>query len=432
MAGRVKTAANEPLGEFSFPAARVLVALKREFEGMPDITRIIYSIRRRRQALPYCRTLSVPGAGERVRHGLRGAALYVGLILGLLLIQACRSGEESMGAAAMPVHVEAAPVKVAELNQEIPAVGSLSSPQETVVAPQIDGRAVLLNIAQGQVRQRGTVLARLDDSIQKAALAAAEATLTNARGVYERDRQVVKTGGVSEQQLQSDETAVQQAEAQLAQAQVNLQYTSIRAPFTGALGMRQVSLGAYLKAGDAIVSIRQMDPLFLDFELPQQTIGRIMPGQKANFAVPGLTGEFEGAVTTIDPALDADSRNIHVQATVPNPKLLLKPGMFAHVRLIVGTKPDTLFVPAQAIVPEGDARYVWVVAPEDKAEQRSVEVGVFQNNWVEIISGLKPTDRVITAGVQKLYPGAKLIVSAYQPIHNQRLDLTNPQENSAS
>jgi membrane fusion protein, multidrug efflux system len=394
--------------------------------------RIIYSNRRCRQAPSHCRALSVPEAGERVGRGLWGVVLYVGLILGLLLVQACRSREATMGAAAMSVHVEAAPVKVAELHQEIPAVGSLSSPQETVVAPQIDGRVVSLDIAQGQVLQRGTTLARLDDSIQKAALAAAEATLTNARDVYERDRQVVKTGGVSEQQLQSDETAVQQAEAQLAEAQVNLQYTTIRAPFTGALGMRQVSLGAYLKAGDAIVRIRQLDPLFLDFELPQQTIGRIMPGQKANFAVPGLTGEFEGTVTTIDPALDADSRNVHVQATVPNLRLLLKPGMFARVRLIVGTKPDTLFVPAQAIVPEGDARYVWVVAPEDKAEQRRVEVGVFQNNWVEIKAGLKPADRVITAGVQKLYPGAKLIVSSYQPIHNQRLDLTNPQENSAS
>jgi membrane fusion protein (multidrug efflux system) len=396
------------------------------------MSRIICPPQRCLQADPYCRALSVRKAGEGVYNGLHGAMLYVGLILGLLLIQACQSREESMGAAAMPVHVEAAAVKIAELQQELPAVGSLSSPQETVVAPQIAGRVVALDIAQGQVLPRETILARLDDSIQKAALAEAEATLTNARGVFERDRQVVKTGGVSEQQLQSDETAVQQAGAQLAQAQINLQYTSIRAPFTGMLGMRQVSLGAYLKAGDAIVRIRQMDPLFLDFELPQQTTGRIMPGQKANFAVPGLAVEFEGTVTTIDPALDPDSRNIHVQATVPNPKLLLKPGMFAYVRLIVGTKPETLFVPAQAVFPEGDVRYVWVVAPEDKAEQRSVEVGVYQNNWVEIISGLKPADRVVTAGVQKIYPGAKLIVSSYQLIHNQRLDLTNPQENRAS
>ena len=396
------------------------------------MARILDSIRKCMKTVPYIPALPVPEGDKKSCIGLQGKVLYIGLILAVLLILSCRSREESTGAVAMPVQVEAARVKVAELQQEIPAVGSLSSPQETVVAPQIAGRVVSLDIAQGQVLQRGTILARLDDSIQKAALAAAQATLNNARGVYERDRRVLKTGGVSEQQLQSDETAVQQAEAQMAQAQVNLQYTAIRAPFTGALGMRQVSLGAYLKAGDAIVSIRQLDPLFLDFELPQQTVGRILPGQKASFVVPGLSGEFQGTVTTIDPALDAASRNVHVQATVPNPKLLLKPGMFTHVRLVVGTKPDTLFVPAQAIVPEGDARYVWIVGPDDKAEQRSVEVGVYRNNWVEILSGLKPADRVVTAGVQKLYPGAKLNVSAYQPIHNQRLDLTNPQENSAS
>jgi len=374
----------------------------------------------------------VPEAGERSCCGLRGAVLYVGLILTGLLVLSCRSREESTGAVAMPVHVEAVAVKVAELQQAIPAVGSLSSPQETVVAPQIAGRVVSLDIAQGKVMQRGTILVRLDDSIQKAALAAAEAALTNARDIYQRDRQVIKTGGVSEQQLQSDKTAVQQAQAQVRQAQVNLQYTTIRAPFTGVIGLRQVSLGAYLKAGDAIVGISQLDPLFMDFELPQQTIGRIMLGQKASFAVPGLNGEFEGSVTTIDPTLDIASRNVHVQATVPNPKLLLKPGMFTRVRLIVGTKPETLFVPAQTLVAEGDARYVWVVTPDDRAQRRSVKVGVYRNNWVEIISGLKPADRVITAGVQKLYPAAKLIVSPYQPIHNQRLDLTNSQENWAS
>jgi len=405
---------------------------KLEFEGKPDMWRIIYPIGRCLQAALQRWVLSVTESGARVCSVWQVAVLYGSLILAVLLLTGCQRGARSGAAAAMPVHVEAAPVKLAELQQQIPAVGSLSSPQETLVAPQIAGRVVSLDIAQGQVLQRGAVLARLDDSIQKAELAAAEATLTNARNIYERDRQVVKTGGVSEQQLQSDETAVQQAEAQLRQAQVNLQYTVIRAPFTGAVGMRLVSLGAYLKDGDAIVRIRQMDPLYLDFELPQQAIGRIMAGQRANFAVPGLAGDFEGTVTTIDPALDANSRNIHVQATVPNPKLVLKPGMFTHVRLVVGTKPKTLFVPTQAIVPEGDVRYVWVVAPEDKAEQRRVEVGVYRDDWVEIISGLKPADRVITAGVQKLYPGAKLIVSSYQPIHNRRLDLANPQENAAS
>lgn len=406
--------------------------LKSEFQCKQDLPRLTCSIRRCLQAAPYCRILAAPEAEEGVRSGFYGTALLAGLVLAMLFIAGCRNREQSRAGGAMPVHVEAAAVKVADLKQELPAVGGLSSPQETVIAPQISGRIVSLDIAQGKVLQRGQILARLDDAIQKAALAAAEATLTNARDVYERDSQVVKTGGVSEQQLQSDKTAVRQAEAKVRQAQVNLQYTTIRAPFTGALGLRQVSLGAYLKAGDAIVRIRQMDPLYLDFEIPQQAVGRISLGQKANFVVPGIGSEFEGTVTTIDPALNADSRNVHVQATVPNPKLLLKPGMFAQVRLMVGTKSDTLFVPAQAIVPEGEIRYVWIVAAGDKAEQRSVKVGQYRNNWVEIISGLKPADRVVTAGVQKLYPGAKLMVSPYQPIHNRRLDLTNPQETGAS
>jgi membrane fusion protein (multidrug efflux system) len=301
-----------------------------------------------------------------------------------------------------------------------------------VVAPHISGRVVALNIAQGQVLQRDAVLAQLDDSFQKAAVAAAAAALANARQIYARDRQVINTGGVSEQQLQSDQAAVQQAAAQLQQARVNLQYTTIRAPFTGSLGMRQVSLGAYLKDGDAIVQIRQLDPLYLDFDLPQQEVARLRLKQHVAFSAAGLSGEFKGAVTTIDQALDANSRSVHVQATVANPQLLLKPGMFVNVRLVVGKKPDTLFVPAQALVPEGQVRHVWVVGPQNQAEERTVEVGIYQNNWVEIVSGLKPAERVVTAGVQKLYPGAKLVVSPYQPIHNQRLDLASPEEHGVS
>jgi RND family efflux transporter MFP subunit len=360
------------------------------------------------------------------------ALLGACLIPGLLLLQGCHLRQKSEEGGPMPVRVEAVSVRVANLDQELNAVGSLSSPQETVVAPQISGRVVALNIDQGQILQRGAVLAQLDDSFQKAAVAAAAAALANARQIYARDRQVINTGGVSEQQLQSDEAAVRQAEAQLEQARVNLQYTTIRAPFTGSLGMRQVSLGAYLKDGDAIVQIRQLDPLYLDFELPQQDVARLGLQQQVVFSVAGLSGEFKGAVTTIDQALDADSRSVHVQATVANPRLLLKPGMFVNVRLVVGKKPDTLFVPAQAIVPEGQVRHVWVIGPQNQAEERTVEVGIYQNNWVEIVSGLKPAERVVTAGVQKLYPGVKLVVSPYQPIHNQRLDLAGPQEQGAS
>jgi membrane fusion protein (multidrug efflux system) len=341
-------------------------------------------------------------------------------------VTGCKGEKNAEAPPPRPVHVEAVSVKVETLDRVLSAVGSLSSPQETVVAPQIAGKIVFLNIDQGRVVAEGETLARLDDSVQKAAVAAAQASLSNARQILERDKVVVGTGAVSDQKLQSDEFAVKQAEAQLEQAQANLQYTIIRAPFTGILGIRQVSMGAYLKEGDAIVRIDQIDPLHLDFDLPQQYIGELKVGQTARFNVSGLSEHFEGKVTTLDPALSAASRAVRVQATVKNSEQFLKPGMFAMVDLIVGQTPDALFVPMQSIVAEGQIRHVWVVGPENTVLLKKVEVGIYQDNWVQIVEGLAPTDRVVTAGVQKLYPGAKLVVSPYKPIHNPRLDLAAP------
>jgi membrane fusion protein (multidrug efflux system) len=349
-------------------------------------------------------------------------------LCGILAVASCDPREEAEKTAGSPVRVEAARVKVAPLDDVVRAVGSLASPQETLVSPQIDGKVVALDIEQGKPVTKGTILVRLDDTKEKAAVMAAEAALANARQIYQRDREVAESGAISAQQLQSDEAAVRQARAQLDQVQADLEHTRVAAPFTGVLGLRQVSLGAYVSAGDNLVHIRQLDPLYLDFYVPQQHVSRLALGQEVRFAAAGLTDEFRGEVTTVDQALEAVSRTVHVQATVPNHAHLLKPGMFALVQLVVGKRSDVLFVPMQAIVPEGQVRHVWVVGPEDRAQQRTVEVGVYEDNWVQITSGLKPDDRVVTAGVQKLYPNAKLIVTSYQSIHNPRLDLTNPGE----
>jgi RND family efflux transporter MFP subunit len=364
-------------------------------------------------------------AADWVSRFRRVAWVIIGV--GAFFISGCEAGEKAEAPTAMPVKVEAAPVREETLDRLLTAVGSLSSPQETVVAPQVAGRIVFLNVEQGKVAEDGETLARLDDSVQKAAVLGAQAALLNARQIYEKDKKVAGTGGVSEKQLQSDESAVKQAEAQLEQADANLRFTVVQAPFTGLLGLRKVSLGAYLKEGDAIVSIRQLDPLYLDFDLPQQHVGELKLGQEARFTVSGMSELFHGKVTTVDTALASGSRSVHVQATVHNAARLLKPGMFALVNLVVGRTPGALFVPMQSIVSEGQIKHVWVVAPGERAELKKVEVGLYQYNWVQIIEGITSTDRVITAGVQKLYPGAKLVVTPYQPIHNPRLDLTNPE-----
>ncbi|MEJ2700240.1 MAG: efflux RND transporter periplasmic adaptor subunit, partial [Desulfuromonadales bacterium] len=260
------------------------------------------------------------------------------------------------------------------LEETLTAVGSLSSPQETVVTSQVDGKVTTLNIRQGRVVRRGAVLATLDDSVQQAEVLTADADLFNARQIYQRDQKVRDTGGLSEQQLQSDEAAVRRAEAQLDQARANLEYTRIRAPFTGSLGLRQVSLGAFVKAGNAVVSLHLVDPLHLDFDLPQQEVSRLKVGQTAHFTVSGLDGDFRGRETTVVPALAAGSRTVRLQATVPNPDRRLNPGMFARVSLVVGTEPEALLIPMQALTAEGQVNRVWVVGKDEKAERRTVKV----------------------------------------------------------
>jgi membrane fusion protein (multidrug efflux system) len=365
------------------------------------------------------------GNGPRPRiFSLPTAALLLFLAF---FPQGCEPGkQEQQAGTPRPVSVQVAPVEVSSLEDILTAVGSLSSPQETVVTSQIDGKVTSLHIRQGQVVNRGDVLATLDDSVLQAEVLAAEADLFNVRQVYQRDQKVRDSGGLSEQQLQSDEAAVRQAEARLQQARANLMFTRISAPFTGSLGLRQVSLGSFVKAGNAIVSLHQYDPLHLDFDLPQQEISRLKVGLPAHFSASGLDGEYQGKVTTIDPALATGSRSVRLQATVANTDRSLKPGMFVRVRLVVGTVPDALFIPAQAVSAEGQVNHVWVVGPDDKAEQREVKVGRYENNRVRIVAGLKPEDRVVVAGIQKLHPGAGLKISPYEPISNPRLDLSPP------
>ncbi len=346
------------------------------------------------------------------------------LPLVILLVAACTAEKPGGGGQEKPVAVEVAPVQVDTLEQTLAAVGTLSSPQSTVVTSQVDGKVAKLNIQQGGTVEAGALLATLDDSVQQAEVAAAEAAVYSARQVYERDRRIKGTGGISELQLQTEKADLRQAEARLAQARASLDHTNIRAPYAGVLGLRKVSLGSYIKAGDAVVDLRQIDPLDLDFSIPQQEIARLQVGQEVHFTVSGLEGNFQGQVTTVVPALAAGSRAVPLQATVANPERKLKPGMFAQIRLVVGKTPNALFVPMQALVPEGQVNHIWVVGPEEHAEQRTVTVGEYRENTVQILSGLQPDDRVIVAGTQKLRPKAKLKIAPYQRVQNPRLGLT--------
>lgn len=348
----------------------------------------------------------------------------VAALAALGALGACHKETAAAKPLSPPVKIEAAQVSVGPVTHVLDAVGSLSSPQDTIVASQIAGKVVALDIRQGQFVKQGDVLVRLDDALEKAALQSAEAALANARQIYDRDQRVLRSGAVSAQAVGNDLATLRQAQAAVDQAKVNLSYTRIRAPFTGVLGLRQVSLGAYLTPGLPIVDIQQMNPLHLDFALPQQDVSKVKEGQTVHFTVAGYKQSFAGTVTTVTQGLMVGSRSLSLQATVPNPAFQLKPGMFASIDLVVGVEPKAMLIPEQAVVPEGQINTVWVVGPNDTVRNQTVTLGVYHDNMVQVLKGLAPGARVVTAGVQKIHTGTKVVVAPFEPIRNPRLDFS--------
>jgi membrane fusion protein (multidrug efflux system) len=263
----------------------------------------------------------------------------------------------------------------------------------------------------------------MDDAVAVAAGAGARARHKNAQERLVR-RQTLRTKSVSSEQAYEDALAqFETAEGVLNQAETRLAKTVIRAPFSGVLGLRQISLGQYLEPGDAIVEITRVDLLELDFHLPQRHAGKLATGQVV-LGMIGLCGaRFEARVIAIDPRLDPSTRTVHLRASVPNPEGTLRPGMSARVRILVGELPDALLVPQEAIVRQGSRHIVFSLDAQHVAQQNDVSLGEFFVDGVHVVSGLSPGQTVVVAGQQRLRHGTPTEPAPYTPINNRNLDL---------
>jgi membrane fusion protein (multidrug efflux system) len=195
-------------------------------------------------------------------------------------------------------------------------------------------------------------------------------------------------------------------QARLSSAKTRLDKTVIRAPFTGIVGLRQVSPGAYVAIGDPLVTLTQVDPLKLDVRVPEIYLARVAPGQKLTAELDAFPGQkFAGAVAAVDPQLDPNGRSVVLRASLANPDGRLRPGLFARVTLELGKRENALQIPEQALWPQGEKQMVYVVK-DGKAELVEVKIGARKAGWVEILSGLTAQSEVITAGQLKIGPGA--------------------------
>ncbi|MES2217810.1 MAG: efflux RND transporter periplasmic adaptor subunit [Pseudomonadota bacterium] len=339
------------------------------------------------------------------------------------------------------VTVSTAKVTTSPWQPKITEAGSLRAIHGVNVTTQLAGQVQSVYFTPGADVTAGTVLVQLNADDDVALLHSLQANAELSRITYARDKAQFKAEGVSKQVVDNDAANVQSLTAQVAQQAAIVAKKTIVAPFTGRLGINLINLGQYLNPGDAVTMLQTLDPIYADFNVPQQELTRIKCGQKVMVAVDAMPGrQFFGTITTINPGVDVASRNVLVEATIANPEKELAPGMFANVEVDTGEPADFVTV-AQTVIsynPYGDIVYVVTEKGKDKddkpkliANQRFVKLGETRGEQVAVIDGLKDGETVVTSGQLKLKNGSQITVNnSVVPPDNPAPDLTDAHEAS--
>jgi membrane fusion protein (multidrug efflux system) len=329
------------------------------------------------------------------------------------------------------VSVEAIKVERLALPQGITAVGSLRSDESITLRPEVAGRISAIQFREGERVAKGAPLVKLDPSVTQAELQQAQANMVLAKAKYDRAVDLQGKGFISGQAKDEAENNLQVGEAALALARAKLAKLSIEAPFAGIIGLRSVSVGDYVKEGADMVNLEAIDPLKVDFRVPEIYLSQIRVGQSLQMTLDAMPGKtYEGKVFAINPLIDAAGRAVVIRAQVRNQDTTLRPGMFARVRLLTHDTQEALVVPEQAIVPQGDEWFVYRVV-DGKAQRAKVEIGQRRDGKAEVMKGLRDGDVVVTAGQLKIRDGVPVQVAAVQsapapPIAPPKADAAPP------
>jgi membrane fusion protein (multidrug efflux system) len=307
------------------------------------------------------------------------------------------------GAGAVPVEVVV--LKRSQVQEDVQAVGSLRSNESVVLRPEVAGRIAQFGFRDGQPVKKGQLLVALDATLNEAEVAKARAELALATSNQKRTDDLASKAFVSGAAQEQANSNVQVLEANLKLAEARLAKMRIVAPFDGVVGIRNISVGDYVKDGADLVNVEDVQTLKADFRLPERMLTQVKVGQAVEIVADARPGErFAGTVDAINPRIDASGRSLEVRARLANRGGLLRPGMFARVRVIVGSRDNALLVPEEAIVPSGEDFYVFkVIGKEDAgqvAQRVRVRIGVRRDAKVEIVDGLAEGDRVVVAGMR--------------------------------
>jgi len=322
----------------------------------------------------------------------------------------------------MPVAtVTSAPVKEEDWAPTLTSVGTVSAVQGATVSTELGGTVSEIMFQNGGVAKKGDVIIKLDASQEEALLRSAEAEAELARQDLGRTRGLASQKVLSKAELDAAESKFNRLNAVVDQMRSNIRKKTIIAPFDGQLGIRQVNVGQMINAGQQVVSLQSLDPVYVDFALPQQHLQNLSAGLEARVRTDALLGrEFVGKLTAINSAVDIATRNVTLQATLENPDRVLRPGMFINIEIVLPEKHKALVIPGSAIsyAPYGDSVFVIEKQKDEKTgkesqvlRQQFVRVGEARGDFVSITTGLKAGETVVGTGVFKLRNGMAVAIN---------------------
>jgi membrane fusion protein, multidrug efflux system len=316
-----------------------------------------------------------------------------------------------------PETISSAVVKQETWQNTLSAIGSIAAVQGVNITPELPGLIREIAFEPGAMVNKGDLLVKLDTSSEEAQLRAVEAQVDLAKINLERVRSLRKGDTIAQSELDTAEATLKQLQANADAIRTTIAKKTIRAPFDGHLGIRLVNVGQYLEPGKPIVSLQSLSPVFVDFSLPQQELGRLKTGMSVRLTTDAYTNRvFEGMLSTINPDLESSTRSLSLQATVANQDQALRPGMFARAEVLLPENQNVIVIPTTSILsaPFGDS--VYLIDAEVKAgrtnltvHQQFVRTGRARGDFISIETGLKPGQRVVTSGVFKLRNGTSVV-----------------------
>jgi membrane fusion protein (multidrug efflux system) len=354
---------------------------------------------------------------KRILIAVLGLLIVVAVLAGIKALQIRKMVDQGKKAVLPPETVTTVSARSESWETSLSAVGSLTAVQGVTVAAELPAKVVKIAFEPGAKVKRGDLLIHQDTSVEEAQLPGAEAQVTLTESVLARDVEMLKDKIISQADFDAAVASHRQAMAQVETLRATIAKKTIRAPFGGRLGVRQVNLGQILREGDPIVTLQSLDPIFVNFSHPQRELSRLRVGLPVRVTSDGSPGRaIHGRISTVNPLVDAETRNVQLQATVANPAETLRPGMFVNTSVGLPVRQKVLAIPATAVLyaPFGDS--VFAVADDNAVKggkalrQQFVRLGEKRGDFVAVASGLKEGEAIVSTGVFKLRNGQAVVV----------------------